>query len=56
MQILGTWDNNKQGNFADGKERGKINFSEMGIRSTVDNARIQKVSWIKWMIDYIYLS
>lgn len=30
MQILGTWDNNKQGNFADGEERGKINFSENG--------------------------
>ena len=31
MQILGTWDNNKQGSFADSEERGKINFSEMGI-------------------------
>ena len=44
MQILGTWDNNKQGSFADSEEKGKINFSEMGIRSTVYNARIQKVS------------
>lgn len=56
MRILDTWDNHKQGSFADDEERGKFNFSEMGIRSSVYDRRIWKVSWIKWMIDYISLS
>lgn len=51
MQILGTWDNNKGAKFCwTARKEVRLTSLKMGIRSTVDNARIQKVSWIKWWL------